>query len=95
MAEEMEKLVGTLSGNSVLTGYISADQHIAHRLVGYLTIPDRIGTKYEGSYEVVPTTGFQLMGTEDKFMEESVIVHPIPYSEVSNKSGGYTATIGG
>ena len=93
-----EKLVGYLSGESSLIGKLSVPEETTEeipQLVGYLSIPEHIGTKYDGSYEVVPTTGFQLMDTEEKYMEENVIVHPIPYAEVSNESGGYTATIGG
>lgn len=53
------------------------------------------GTPYEGSYEVVPSADFQLLPTAEKVLDDDVIVHPIPYSEVSNKFGGYTVTIGG
>jgi len=88
---EERKLVGYLSGESKLVGLLSD----AGQLYGELTIPDRLGTKYDGSYEIIPTADFQLMPTSDCYMEDDMIVHPIPYAEVSNPSGGYTATIGG
>ncbi len=49
---------------------------------------------YEGSYEVLPSSEFQLLPTAEKTLEDDILVHPIPYSEVSNIYGGYTATIG-
>ena len=91
-----QKLVGEISGRSVLSGVISVpfDQETPE-LVGYLSIPKQYGERYDGSYEVIPTSGFQILDTEEKFLEEDIIVHPISYAEVSNNSGGYTATIGG
>ena len=95
------KLVGVISGQSALIGALTAppvgeeteEEH--PKLIGYLTIPSYYGERYYGTYEIIPTGGFQLLDTEEKYMEENVIVHPIPYVEVSNLSGGYTATIGG
>ena len=96
-----EKLVGVLSGQSLLTGkltvpFVDDDPEMPYpKLVGYLSIPDHYGESYEGSYEVVPSSGFQLLNTEEKFMKEDILVHPIPYAEVSNPGGGYTAIFGG
>lgn len=87
----MEELIGTLSGISELQGSLSG----ISELHGSLSIPENIGNPYKGLYEVIPDTGFQLLPTSDCFLDEDIIVHPIPYSEVSNPSGGYTATIGG
>ena len=88
----MEKeLIGFLSGQSELIGVLSDEG----KLFGELSIPDRLGDPYDGTYEIIPTTDFQLLLTMDKYMEDDVLVHPIPYAEVSNVSGGYTATIGG
>ena len=49
---------------------------------------------YGGEYSVVPTTEDQVLWTSGRFMRGDVAVHAIPYSEVSNTSGGTTATIG-
>ena len=48
---------------------------------------------YEGTYEVTPTDYEQYLYTANKLLENNVTVHKTPYSEVSNVSGGYTATI--
>ena len=86
-----KSLVGYLSGTSELTGMLSE----TGQFIGELSIPDRIGIPYEGPWDVVPTTDFNLLPTADRWCEDDIMVHPIPYSEVSNLSGGYTATIGG
>ena len=84
-------LIGFLSGTSELIGELSE----SGQMEGELSIPDRIGNRYEGSYDIVPSADFQLLPTAECFMDDDMIVHPIPYAEVSNVSGGYTATIGG
>lgn len=49
---------------------------------------------YEGPYEVTPLKGTQqVLGTQNKLMDDDVTIHEIPYSEVSNPSGGKTANI--
>ena len=84
-------LIGYLSGTSELNGMLSE----TGQFIGELSIPDRLGIPYDGDWEVVPDTVFQLLPTADRWCEDDILVHPIPYSEVSNMSGGYTATIGG
>ena len=50
---------------------------------------------YEGDYEVTPMAyTVQILSTENMAMRNNIIVNEIPYSEVSNLSGGVTATIG-
>ena len=87
----MNELTGSLSGISELHGVLSG----VSELCGSLSIPESMGVPYKGEYEVVPTTGFQLLPTSECYLEEDILIHPIPYAEVSNPSGGYTATIGG
>lgn len=59
------------------------------------TVTQLIGGEiYEGSYDVVPQTTPQTLETQHKVMNANVTVHEIPYAEVSNISGGMTATIG-
>lgn len=48
---------------------------------------------YTGSYIITPTTETQTLDTTDKMMEDDVTVEEVSYAEVSNTSGGYTATI--
>lgn len=64
------------------------------KLVGHLSVPEYIGKNYTGSYEVTPTGEFQLLPTADCVLTDDILVHPIPYSEVSNEQGGLTVTIG-
>ena len=82
------QLVGTLSPQN-------GSEESYPMLIGTLSIPVHYGEKYDGSYEIMPTPNFQLVPTMEKYMENDILVHPIPYAEVSNLSGGYTATIGG
>lgn len=51
---------------------------------------------YAGVYEVTPLVNASTtMQTAQKYMDRDVVVREIPYQEVSNLSGGNTATIGG
>lgn len=50
---------------------------------------------YDGPYEVTPMVNTtQILPTANLFLSENVNVNQIPYYEVSNPSGGKTATIG-
>lgn len=49
---------------------------------------------YEGSYKVTPVASSQTLDTSNKLMQADVLVEKIPYAEVSNNSGGKTASIG-
>lgn len=85
-----------------LNGYLSAQEELTStyenrellELTGHLSIPDRIGEKYKGPYDVIPTADFQLLPTAECYLIDDVLIHPIPYSEVRNEQGGITVTIG-
>lgn len=50
---------------------------------------------YDGPTAVTPVTDVdQVLETEMKLVHENIVVHPIPYAETSNLSGGYTVIIG-
>lgn len=49
---------------------------------------------YEGTYKVIPSVSSQTLDTSNKLMQSDVVVEKIPYAEVSNNSGGKTASIG-
>lgn len=49
---------------------------------------------YEGTYKVIPSVSSQTLDTAHKLMQSDVVVEQIPYAEVSNNSGGKTASIG-
>ena len=68
-------------------------------MTGRLTVPPVIYADelpvYDGSYEVTPLPGAEvILPTARMIMEGDVIVAEIPYYETSNASGGYTAIIG-
>ena len=43
---------------------------------------------YKGSYEVTPKAhDEQVLDTEKKYMEQNVVVHKVPYYQVSNTDG--------
>lgn len=49
---------------------------------------------YDGEYRVIPKISAQTLDTANKLMQSDVVVEKIPYAEVSNNSGGKTASIG-
>ena len=49
---------------------------------------------FEGPYEVVPNVGEQIIDTDQKVMEQNLIIKPIPVHRVSNTAGGSTVYIG-
>lgn len=53
------------------------------------------GEEYPGPYTVTPTRENQILRTAQKVATRNITVFEIPYTEVSNMSGGKTATIGG
>ena len=50
--------------------------------------------EYEGVYDVTPSETAQILRTRETSMEADITVQAIPFAEVSNPAGGYTATIG-
>lgn len=50
---------------------------------------------YDGAYDVVPGREETVLETKDCIMDDDVTVHPIPFYQVSNLSGGKTVYIGG
>lgn len=59
------------------------------------TVTEYIGGEvYAGDYAVTPKAEAQTMPTKGKVMTDDVVIHKIPYYEVSNNSGGTTVYIG-
>jgi len=48
---------------------------------------------YTGATTVIPSVVAQELATENKLVEQNIIVEEIPYSQVSNPAGGWTVTI--
>ena len=74
-----------------LQGSIKADGSLSCSIVkSPLTVPN-----YEGEYEIRPDQEGHIMPTKGRLMHKDMMIHEIPYQEVSNNSGGVTVTIGG
>lgn len=82
-------LTGEISGLQELSGSLNA----VGSLDGGLSI-DLAQSPYSGPYEVDPRKVEQILETAHKSMVRDVTVNAISYIEVSNLSGGVTATIG-
>lgn len=97
-----QELTFSYEGNNPLdlNGYLSVQEELTStfdeplKLVGHLSIPEYVGEIYDGPYEVTPSGNFILLPTADRILVDDVLVHPIPYTEVSNEQGGITVTIG-
>lgn len=50
-------------------------------------------SNYDGDYDFTPTTYDQIAPTKSKILKDDILIKATPYAEVSNLSGGYTATI--
>lgn len=50
---------------------------------------------YHGTYDVCPCFSEQTLPTKNKQLISDLIIEEIPYSEVTNPSGGLTINIGG
>ena len=85
-----EQMSGVLSSPHSLRAGLHSNHIVSHSG----SLQETAADWYDGPYDVTPTTNIQMLFTEDKTMSDNVIVLAIPYSEVSNTSGGYTAVIG-
>lgn len=77
---------GIIRGTIKSSGAISGSMRVP---IGVVPIDD-----YAGPYEVTPAVDAQTMDTMGKRMTDDVLVHAIPYHEVSN-TDGLTVIIGG
>lgn len=99
----MSELKGNVSGTKILKGSISAANPLKGNISSTNTIYGRLGVGsvfmtehevYEGPYQVTPAVTSQTLDTSNKLMQSDVLVEGIPYAEVTNNSGGKTASIG-
>lgn len=63
-------------------------------LSGAVSVESGLPPVYGGPYEATPRVDEQELPTQGRRMASDVRVRGIPYAEVSNESGGWTATIG-
>lgn len=86
----MDKLICRISPSASVSGKIQSSKTVTGRLNTFGgNYPD-----YTGEYMVIPTVEGLSLDTSLKIMRDDVVVKPIPYLEVTNISGGKTATIG-
>ena len=65
------------------------------KISGFVNVGGMIQQEsYDGSYEVTPTIGQQILQTKNKMMVNDLTIKSIPYSESDNSAGGITVTIG-
>ena len=88
----MSTLTGEVLTLPKMSGSVSMPKSLSGN-VGAKTI-NIGGRPYEGDYIVTPKVDQQKLDTKGAIMREDVIIEEIPYAEVSNNSGGKTASIG-
>ena len=94
----MSKIIGITAGTPL------SPQMLKEKLKPVTSVngvkPDANGNvkiaSYNGEYEVTPSASADVtLLTSQTFVDANIKVNKIPYSEVSNNSGGVTANIGG
>lgn len=89
-------LDGTISGELSNTAKISGELSSSISIDGTIGVPLALDVPYYyGDYDVTPLANQEvILPTKGLRMYDDVTVHEIPYTEVSNLSGGYTVSIG-
>ena len=78
----------------ISVGFDELDHQVAADFGEFTEMTDI--SAYEGPFEVTPQAAEEVtIKTAQKFVGADITVLKIPYSEVSNNSGGLTANIGG
>ena len=89
--------MANITAKSAITGEISASYTLSGTVSTKVTLQGTIQLgvpQYEGSYEVTPAITEQVIQTGRRTMMKDITILGIPYQEVTNLSGGKTATIG-
>lgn len=74
-ASDENRLIGTLSAKDGMIGTLSPVGVVS----GSLTVGNRSPyEEYDGTYEVVPSSEEQILGTEMKLATKNVVIKPIP-----------------
>lgn len=74
---------------------VDTEEDLDFEIGSIIRVTTITGDMYDGPYTVTPYLEAQILATKNKTMRDDVTVFEIPYAEVSNTSGGTTATIGG
>lgn len=94
----MSKIIGVTVGTPTSPKAMAKELKPVTSVNG--TEPDESGNvklpSYDGEYQVTPNASADItLLTSQTFVDANIKVNKIPYAEVSNNSGGITATIGG
>ena len=89
--------MANITVKSAITGEISASCTLSGTVSTKSTLQGSIqlgAPQYEGSYQITPAVTEQVIQTGRRAMMKDITILGIPYQEVTNLSGGKTATIG-
>ena len=91
VVQTIDGINGRVSGSDGIRGRVESQGY----LIGEVGFPRcDYPLPYQGPYDVIPKAHtMQTLETNDKYMEDDVRVHEIPYYETSNLSGGTTCYI--
>lgn len=89
----MDKITGKITTGNIISAKISPMGSISATVSSSQVVHDKY-PDYTGSYEVTPKIRSQILPTKNTSLDEDIVIFDIPYQEVSNPSGGLTATIG-
>lgn len=93
VSDGKEKIASAITDKGIETDANATFDTMAQN-IGKIEAGSETEEIYDGDYEVIPHVFEQELETKDKVMSGNVMVLSIPYSEVSNNSGGTTVTIG-
>lgn len=83
-------LKATLSPSMTVKGTLSG----IPALTGELTIPSAVGVDpYQGEYRITPSTQTQTLNTSGKYLQNNVVVEPIPSNYGLITYNGSTITV--
>ena len=85
IVQTIDSIKGNLGGSEQIKGHLESQG----TLVGEVGFPKcDYPAVYDGEYDVIPKAWeMQTLATNDKYMEDDVRVHEIPYYETSNEHG--------
>lgn len=91
-------LIGVVQPREFISSTIHADNIIEATIYTQAVLRATLDSfdlpEYTGEYDITPSDVDQALLTSGMAMVENVVVHKIPYVEVTNIAGGKTATIG-
>lgn len=98
VVDKLRKEIDFIIGDGVTSGAIlppitEDDEGKLLHVIGGKAVWKELPT-YNGRYKVIPDVVSQSLQTCQKFMEDDITIAEIPYSDVSNTSGGSTVYIG-